>query len=217
MVDFPKFGHKCSSIYLLLVIPIGLAGIVLVLLLFFLNLTVVDGMINGFTFYVNIVSINGGMSFYSSQVSAAAYIFISVSNLDLGLETFFYNGMDDYAKLWQQLMFPIYIIFIAIILIITSQHSTTFHRLTARRALPVLSTLFLLPCNNILRTVSSVLFSYSTVTNLPNKTTTLLWSVDPNVTKFGVKFIALFTVCLMLFLILIPFNATLLFTRIFSR
>ena len=44
-----------------------------------------------------------------------------------------------------------------------------------------------------------------------------MWSVDVNITKFGVKFIALFTVCLILFLILIPFNATLLFTRTFSR
>ena len=35
--------------------------------------------------------------------------------------------------------------------------------------------------------------------------------------KFGVKFVALFTVCLTLFAILLPFNATLLFTRTLSR
>ena len=72
------------------------------------------------------------------------YLFTSLANLDLGIKTCFYNGMDDYAKLWLQLAFPIYLIFIATLLIITSRYSTRIQRLTARRALPVLATLFLL-------------------------------------------------------------------------
>jgi len=44
---------------------IGLAGVALVWVLFFFNLTVVDGMINGFIWYVNIVRMNSA-SFYSS-------------------------------------------------------------------------------------------------------------------------------------------------------
>ena len=31
----------------------------------------------------------------------------------LGIQTCFYNGMDDYAKMWLQLAFPFYLIFIA--------------------------------------------------------------------------------------------------------
>ena len=41
------------------------------------------------------------------------YTFISLANLDLGIQTCFYNGMDDYAKMWLQLAFPFYLIFIA--------------------------------------------------------------------------------------------------------
>jgi len=119
--------------------------------------------------------------------------------------------------MWLQLIFPIYLIFIATLLIITSRYSTRIQRLTARRALPVLATLFLLSYTKILRTVSSVLFSYSTITSVPNKTTTLVWSVDANVAKFGIEFITLFVVCLILFLILIPFNISLLFTRTLMR
>jgi len=208
---------ECSNIYLLIIIPVMIAGILLVILLFLLNLTVVDGMINGFISYVNIVSINGDVFFHPSGVSAAAYVFISIANLDLGIETCFYNGMDDYAKMCLQLVFPIYLIFIATLLIITSRYSTIIQRLTTHRALPVLATLFLLSYTKILRTVSSVLFSYSTITSLPNKTTTLVWSVDANITKFGIKFSALFAVCLILFLILIPFTFTLLFTRTLMR
>ena len=207
--------QHCSSIYLLLIIPITVTGLVLVLMLFILNLTVTDGSINGFILYVNIISINTPVIFTELNRFIPSYIFISLANLDLGIQTCFYNGMDDYAKMWLQLAFPFYLIFIATLIIITSRYSTTIQRLTARRALPVLATLFLLSYTKILHIVSSVLFFYSTITHLPSKHTTLVWSVDPNVPLFGVRFTILFIMCLILFLILVPFNIILLFTRRF--
>ena len=119
--------------------------------------------------------------------------------------------------MWLQLAFPFYLIFIATLLIITSRYSITVQRLTARRALPVLATLFLLSYTKILRTVSSVLFSYSTITHLPSKHSTVVWSVDANVPLFGIRLTILFIVCLILFLVLIPFNMILLFTNPLSR
>ena len=211
----PNCQH-CSSVYLLLIIPIGLAGIVLVLLLFLLNLTVTDGAINAFILYANIIGINS-TTFFPYNQNTLAYIFISLANLDLGIQTCFYNGMDDYAKMWLQLAFPFYLIFIATSLIIASRYSNRIQRITAHRALPVLATLFLLSYTKILRTVSIVLFFYSSITHLPTKHTKHVWSIDPNVSLFGVKFTSLFVVCIILFLILVPFNATLLFTKILSR
>ena len=81
----------------------------------------------------------------------------------------------------------------------------------------MLATLFLLSYTKILRIVSNVLFFYSTITNLPSKHTMLVWSVDANVPLFGLKFTILFILCLILFLILMPFNIILLFTRTLSR
>ena len=208
----------CSSVYLLLIIPIAIAGVLLVFILFCINLTVTDGTINAFIMYTNIISINDHVFFTDTKhVITPVYTFISLANLDLGIQTCFYNGMDDYAKMWLQLAFPFYLIFIATLLIITSRYSITVQRLTARRALPVLATLFLLSYTKILHTVSSVLFSYSTITHLPGKHTTVLWSVDANVPLFGIRFTILFIVCLILFLVLIPFNMILLFTRTLSR
>ena len=212
-----SYCKHCSSLYLLLIIPSAIAGLVLVLLLFFLNLTVTDGTINGFILYANIISINTPVFFTKLNHFTPTYTFISLANLDLGIQTCFYNGMDDYAKMWLQLAFPFYLIFIATLIIITSRYSTTIQRLTARRALPVLATLFLLSYTKILRIVSSVLFSYSTITHLPSKHATLMWSVDANIPLFGVRFTILFIVCLILFLILVPFNIILLFTRTLSR
>ena len=212
-----SYCKHCSSLYLLLIIPIAIAGLVLVLLLFVLNLTVTDGTINGFILYANIISINTPVFFTDSNQFTPTYTFISLANLDLGIQTCFYNGMDDYAKMWLQLAFPFYLIFIATLIIITNRYSTTIQRLTARRALPVLATLFLLSYTKILCTVSSVLFFYSTITHLPSKDTKLVWSVDANVPLFGVRFTILFIVCLILFLILVPFNVILLFTGTLSR
>ena len=206
----------CSNGFLSITIAIALAGILLVFSLFMFNLTVADGTINAFILYINIVSINSFIIFTHKR-TAVAHILVSLANLDLGFEMCFYNGMDDYSKTWLQLAFPVYLIFIAMLLIITSRYSNKVQRLTARRALAVLGTLFLLSYTKILRTVSYVLFFYSTIMDLSSNKTTIVWSVDANVPLFGAKFIVLFTVCLMLLIIIIPFNVVLTFTRILSR
>ena len=211
------YCQKCSNIYILLIIPIAIAGLLLVFLIFHLNLTVTDGTINAFILYTNIISINIPVFFPSTNEFVPAYTFISLANLDLGIQTCFYNGMDDYAKMWLQLAFPLYLMIIATLLIISSRHYTAIQRLTACRALPVLATLFLLSYTKILQTISSVLFFYSSITNLPSKHTMLVWSVDTNIPLFGTQFTILFIVCLILFLILVPFNIVLLFTRTSSR
>ena len=155
---------NCSNVYLL-IIPIAIAEIFFVFLLFLLNLTLTDGNINAFLLYINVVNINASTFFPTQNESITiAHTFISLVNLDLGIETCFYNGMDDYDKMWLQLTFPVYLIFIATTLIITSRYSTMIQRLTARRALPVLATLFLLSYTKILRTVCNVMFFYSTIT-----------------------------------------------------
>ena len=206
----------CSNTFLSVTVGIIFAGIMLVLLLFTINLTVADGTINAFIFYINVVSINN-FSVLTHRQTSAARIFVSLSNLDLGFEMCFYNGMDDYIKIWLQLAFPVYLIIIATSLIIASRYSTRIQRLTARRALAVLATLFLLSYTKILRTVSNVLFFYSTITDLPSNKTTIVWSVDANVPLFGAKLAILFTSCLILLIIMIPFTVVLTFTRLLSR
>ena len=208
--------EKCSNVTLLVILPIALAGILLVLMLFMLNLTVTNGAINTFIFYFNIVSINITM-FIPMCHDSIACITLSLFNLDLGIKCCFYDGMDDYAKIWLQLVFPVYLVFIAVLLIIGSRHSKVVQRLTARRGLPVLATLFLLSYTKVLLTVCHAIFFYSTVTYLPSKHSVLVWSVDTNIPLFGIKFSILFATCLVLFLILIPFNILFLFTRTLMR
>ena len=60
-------------------------------------------------FYANIVSINDSVFLVNDNVFKPLRVFISFTNLDLGIETCFYNGMDSYAKMWLQLFFPSYL------------------------------------------------------------------------------------------------------------
>ena len=204
---------ECTDLYILITIIVIVAGTVLVVLLYLLNLTVTIGTINGILFYANIISINDSVFLANSNVSKPLEVFISFVNLDLGIETCFYNGMDMYVKIWLLFFFPFFLILTAFIIIIASRHSTRILRLTFSRSLPVLATLFLFSYNGVLRTVLTVLFSYSTITHLPSGHQQIVWSIDASVPLFGLKFTILFITCLVLFLLLIPFNIVLLFTR----
>ena len=205
---------ECNNIHSLLIISIvTVAGIAVVVLLFLLNLTVTNGGINGIIFYANIISINDSVFLMNDNVFKLLRVFVSFVNLDLGIETCFYNGMDSYAKTWLLLLFPCYLIIIAASIIIASRYSSRILRLTYTRSLPVLATLFLLSYTGVLITVLTVLFSYSTITHLPSGHKQIVWSIDASVPLFGLKFTILFIICLLLFFLLIPFNIILLFTR----
>ena len=206
---------QCSSLYLFIVAPIAIAGVLIVVALFVFNITVNSGSFNTYIFYVNMISINYS-SFCPNSHSINCTLF-SLFNLDLGIETCFYNGMDDYSKIWLQLTFPFYLIIIAIVLIISSRHSAKVQRLTAHRSIQVLATLFLLSYTKILLTVCQVLFAFSSIMELPSQHTRIVWSVDASVEIFGIKFCVLFFICLIIFLILLMFNIALLFPRTVLR
>ena len=112
---------QCSSLYLFIVVPIAIAGVLMVMALFIFNITVNNGSYNTFILYVNMISINYSTFCPNSHSDCTI---LSLFNLDLGIETCFYNGMDDYSKIWFQLTFPFYLILIATVLIIASRYST---------------------------------------------------------------------------------------------
>ena len=135
---------ECTNIHILITILVLVAGIILVASIYLLNLTVTNGTINGIIFYANVLSINDSVFLPNNNVFKPLKVFISFANLDLGIETCFYNEMDSYVKMWLQLFFSLYLIIIATSIIIASRYSYRILRLTYTRSLPVLATLFLL-------------------------------------------------------------------------
>ena len=194
--------QQCSNIYLLIIIPLAITGVVLVFMLFFLNLTVTDGDIVPFIFYANIVNINSAVFFSQGSFNHPAYIFISIANLNLGINTCFYDGMDDYAKMWLTLIFPLYLILLVLTLTKISSYSTKLQLLTAYRSTHVMATVLLLSYTKLLIAASHIIFFYTKLIHLPGYHSTVVWSVDANVELFGIKFTCLFVAYLILFLVI---------------
>ena len=207
--------RRCSSLYLFIVVPIAIAGVLLVVVLFTFNITVNSGSFNTYIFYANMMSIN--YSSFCPNSNSFDCTLLSLFNLDLGIQTCFYNGMDDYSKIWLQLTFPFYLLIIAIVLIIGSRYSPKVQRLTAHRSLQVLATLFLLSYTKLLLAVSQVLLAFTSILHLPSQHTKIVWSPDATIKIFRIKFCALFFGCLIIFLFLLLCNIVLLFPRTVLR
>ena len=102
---------SCSNYYLLLIIVFILMGVLLVVVLFISKFTVASGALNGIVLYANLIRINDTVFFQNrSGYSSYLSVFIAWINLDWGIETCFYNGMDSYAKTWLQFVFPTFCI-----------------------------------------------------------------------------------------------------------
>ena len=206
---------KCSNYWLLLVPVFLIIGILLVLVLFVLNLTVVEGKINGFIIYANVLNI---FMYKVFPINSFPFVVVSLANLDWGIETCFYHGMTEYAKVWLRFLFPIYLFFIVFVIILASRYSQRIEKLTRKRVIPVIATIFLLSYNKILLVTNTALFYYVEAYKLRNNEKMLIWGLDTSVPLFGIRFLILFVTCsLVFFLILIPTNVLLLFTKFSYR
>lgn len=204
-----------TTIWLLSAIPI--AGIALVALLLACNISASKGTINGIIFYANIISISGLTNLNSCSIHPLLSVFIAWLNLDLGIETCFYPGMDTYQKTWLQFCFPLYIWLLVIAITIASHYSSTAMKLFGTNNIAILATLFLLSYNKILNTIITALtFTDVLVSSAGNITdpvvTKRVWTYDGNVNYLQGKHIPLFVVSLLFLLVLfLPYTLVLTF------
>ena len=180
---------ECSNVWLLLLLPFAAAGLALVFVLLTLNLTVSTGTISGLIFYANIVRANHAVFFPPGDRSFFS-LFIAWLNLDIGVETCFWDGFDGYAKTWLQFVFPVNIWVIVAIIIWLSRRYVLVAKLCGSHTVKVLATLFLLSYAKVLRTVITAL-SFTSPRFLDGSTITV-WLYDGNVDYLGVKHAFLF-------------------------
>ena len=195
----------CSNQYLSLLTVFVFAGAVLVIFIKILDITVAQGTINGLIFYANIVWANNAILFPATDtlppVQHILYTFIAWLNLDLGIETCFFDGLNAYWKTWLQFVFPLYVWCITLVVIVASHYSTRASKIFGNNSVPVLATLILLSYTKLLRTII-VSLGFSLL-NYPDGTR-IVWSFDGNVLYFSaghaILFIAALTVLLLLWL-----------------
>ena len=137
--------------YIALIIPFAVAGIVLVLVILFLHLTVDVGTLNGLIFYVNIVHSNSHT--FLPKESDYFEVFTAWLNLDFGIETCFYNGMDIYTYSWLQFVFPFYIWFLIGAIIFVSRYSKRVSKSIGQNPVAALATLLFVSYGKILNAI----------------------------------------------------------------
>ena len=192
---------KCSNLWLLLTFVFALAGVLLVAGLMVLNITVSTGTINGLIFYANIVRANAATFFPDKTANTFLSWFIAWLNLDVGIETCFYDGLDAYTKTWLQFTFPLYIWFLVALIIISSKYSKRAANTFGVNAVQVLATLFLLSYAKLLRLTITVFQPTHLLDNHK------VWHYDGNVAYLGKQHILLMLVALLIFMVFfIPYT-----------
>ena len=88
--------------------------------------------LNGLIFYTNIVYANKSilLPFKKTNFITA---FVSWLNLELGIDTCYFPGMDTYIKTWLKLAFLAYVLSLVILVINISSYSTRFANLIGKK------------------------------------------------------------------------------------
>ena len=212
---------QCSNSYLSLLAAFAFAGIALVLFLLVLRLTVAAGTINGLVFYANILAVNSAIFFQpqvkitnvlTGLIANVLSVLIAWLNLDLGIETCFYNGMDAYEITWMQFAFPLYVWTLVGMIIVGSYYSGKVASIFGSNPIAVLATLFLLSYAKLLRTVIAAL-SYTSL-KYPNNSQIAVWLYDGNIRYLSGKHIPLFTAAMVcLIFLFLPYTMLLIFSQ----
>ena len=207
--------QECSNNYISLLIPFALAGIALIAFILLFNMTVATGTIHGLIFYANILTANHSLLLPPST-SNILTVFISWLNLDLGIETCFYDGMDSYGKFLLQLAFPTYVFVLIGTIIALCEVSNKFANLISNRnPVAALCTLILLSYSKFIRRIITALqFRHL---DYPDGSREIVWQYDANVQYFTVNHIPRFIAAFIIIILGAIYTILLLFGQWFPR
>ena len=210
-----------SSHNVALLLAFAAAGVLLVFFILALNLTVTQGLINGVIFYANIVwaykIVLLPLERKKNYWLVFLQIFLAWLNLDFGIESCFFVGLNAYWKTWLQFLFPFYIWGIAGVIIIACRYSSRLTNLIGSRAVPLLATLFLLSYMKLLRTVIDAT-SVAVIAQYPQNTSYAVWYLDGNLRYCQQPHIYLFIAAIATLVFLwLPYTLLLLFIQPLRR
>ena len=161
---------SCDNNHTALILPFALAGIALIAVIFLLRLTVSVGTLNGLFFYANIIQANHQAYFPRAEINFFT-IFIAWLNLNFGIESCFYDGMDIYAYSWLQFLFPFYLLFLVGCIILACHYSRSIAKRFGQNPVAVLATLLLMSYSKILNAIIVPLtWTYLTYYTASNET-----------------------------------------------
>ncbi len=193
---------ECTNLHLLLIIPFAVAGIVLLFVILKCNLTVANGQIISILFYANVLHVYSRIQFREFKNELQFFsVFIAWLNLDLGIGTCFFNGMDAYTKAWLQFAFPVYLWILIGVLFILTKVYPPISKFFGGNCVPSLSvTIIILSYSKIaqnIKTALSFTWKNDTLNQIP------VWYEDDTVKYLGPKHSALFAMAILVALLYI--------------
>ena len=202
--------RPCSSAYLASIIMYGVLGIVLVLAISFLGFSISEGYLNSLLFYCNVTSLYS--SFFAPSGSLGFFL-VKFVNLSMGFELCFYDGMDTLAKVGIQLLFPAYLFFIMLVIIILSKVSSKISN-AGFSAAKTFSTLLLL-CYTSVGETCTLILAWKTFDHGLNG---IYWYADPTI-QYGQGFhgFLVFVAVILILVYILPFSIGLLLPPLILR
>ena len=174
----------CDNKHAALIVFFALAGVVLITIIFLFRLTIAVGTLNGLFFYANIIQANHQAFFPRATINFST-VFISLLNLDFGIESCFYDGMDIYTYSWFQFLFPFYLWFLVGCIILASRYSRSIAKLFGQNPVAVLATLFLMSYSKLLQAIIAPLsWTHLTFYRHSNETQNTVWLYDASIHFF---------------------------------
>ena len=168
-----------SNLGLLMILVFAVTGIVLVIVLFCLRMTISSQLLGGIIFYVNMTEFSlRTVILHQHTYGFLINIIFSLLNLELGFSVCLYNGLNAVIKTALQFIFPVYLWFIVLLLVIISKRSGFFANLTTHSSIQVMATLFYLSFAKLLLNVVDIFIPVNVQT--PHGEFTV-WYVDGNI------------------------------------
>ena len=183
-----SFCQPCdSNNYLALITIFALFGILLVVVLALFKVTITDGLINGFVFYANIFGVYTSTFLpLTSERGSVATLLISFLNFNFGVQSCFYVGMTELDLVGLTLIFPIYVMFILLVIYLIGTwvtHERVSHFYRQINVTHIFATLLFYCYANVMQTCVAVLAQLSV--NIEQDRNVVRWGRDPNV-QYGV-------------------------------
>ncbi|XP_064397140.1 uncharacterized protein LOC135344016 isoform X2 [Halichondria panicea] len=209
-------GDCSDNAHLALLVVFAVAGILVVALIFLSQMTVASGTINGLIFYVNILNSNQTV-FFPEGFFPGYTIFISWLNLNFGIETCFYDGMNQIAYSGLQFVFPVYIWILAGLIVVLCRYSVRVSKFfSASDPVAVLATIILLSFTSLAQNII-IIFYYSAIKN-PGNMRTAVWRYDGNVEYASEHHLTLIIIAsVFLLLLLTPYTLVLFSAQVLQK
>ncbi len=209
---------KCTNKSILLFPVFLILGIILIVFIYYIDISIAVGLLNGAIFFSNLITLYAGFLFPATFGGAGFISIISFLSLNFGIEACLYSGMGAIDRLLWQVSFPIYL-FALMFLIIVLARTRVLSRIqnhAGLSAVRVFSTLLILCYVSFLQ-VASQLFGFVNIRTIEDEIT-FRWTLQPSLEYFsGANVLLIIAAIFLIVIYLVPFPMLLLFPSLVFR